>query len=289
MYVVAGVTGHTGRAAAEALLARGEKVRVILRDASKAAEWKKRGAEVAVADLSDAEALTQAFSGAQGAYLLIPPQYSASDLIEAQRKMTDRVAEAVKSSGIPRVVLLSSIGAQHPDGTGPIRSLHHTEASLRKAAKNLTILRAAYFLENWAPMLGEAKAKGVLPTLLTPGRAIPMVATKDIGRAAADALLDPPSGTRVIELSGPRDFSPEDVAAAVGRRLGRAVEILALPLEAAVPAFTAAGFSAGTAKLFEEMYSGVNRGRVAFEGGNAIRKRGMLGPEEVLGPMLQTV
>jgi uncharacterized protein YbjT (DUF2867 family) len=286
MYVITGATGHTGSAAAETLLSRGQRVRVVVRNEAKGAPWRTKGAEVAVADLSDAAAMTQALSGAQGAYLLVPPQYAADDLIAAQKVVSDALAAAVRQSGVPHVVLLSSLGAQHAQGTGPIRSLHESEAALRRAAKNLTILRAAFFLENWAEVLPEVKAKGVLLSFLTPGRAIPMVATKDIGRAAADALLDPPAGHRVIELSGPRDLTPEDVAGSLGSKLGRQVRVQGLPLEAVVPAMAAAGVSASSARLLQEMYAGINGGRVAPEGGAAIRRRGELGSEDVLGPLL---
>ena len=286
MYVVTGVSGHTGSAAADALLGRGERVRVVVRDASKGEAWKKRGAEVAVADLADVGAMSRALSGADGAYLLVPPQYAAEDLIAAQKPVAEALAAAIRKSGLPHVVFLSSIGAQHATGTGPIRSLHSSEDVIGRAAPNVTILRAAYFFENAVPVLGEAKAHGVLPSFLTPGRAVPMVATKDIGRAAAEALLDPPKGRRVIELSGPREFTPEDVAAAVGRLLGREVRVQGVPLEAVVPAMTAAGMTAGTAALMQEMYAGVNSGRVDFEGGAAIRKRGTLGPEDALRPAI---
>jgi uncharacterized protein YbjT (DUF2867 family) len=286
MYVIAGVSGHTGSAAAETLLARGEPIRVVVRDPAKGTTWKQRGADVSVADLGDASAMTKALAGADGAYLLVPPQYAAEDLIAAQKPVADALAAAVRQSGIPHVVFLSSIGAQHATGTGPIRSLHYSEGVIGRAAPNVTIIRASYFLENAAPVLGDAKAQGVLPSFLTPGRAVPMVATKDIGRAAADALLDPPKGRRIIELSGPRDLTPEDVAAGIGKVLGREVRVQGVPLEAVVPALTAAGFTAGAAALMQEMYGAVNSGRIDFEGGAAIRKRGTLGPEDALRPLL---
>ena len=286
MYVVAGVTGHTGAAAAEELLRRGKPVRVIVRDASKGARWKEKGAELAGADLSDSAALTRALAGAEGAYFLIPPQYGVDDLLAAQKPVVEAIARAVRESRVPHVVLLSSIGAQQPHGTGPVVTLHRAEKALREAARDLTILRAGYFVENWAPVLGEARDKGLLPTFLTPGRAVPRVATADIGRVAAEALLDPSSHVRIIELAGPRDLTPEDVAAALSRRLGREVRLLPLPSEAATEAFQAAGFSSGVARLFAEMYGAVNSGHMDWQRAGTVSSRGRLGPEDVLGPML---
>ena len=105
MYVVAGVTGQTGAAVAEELLARGKPVRVIVRDEARAGRWKERGAEVAVANLSDGAAVTRALAGTEGAYFLIPPQYGAEDLLEAQKPVVDAIARAVRESRVPHVVL----------------------------------------------------------------------------------------------------------------------------------------------------------------------------------------
>jgi NAD(P)H dehydrogenase (quinone) len=286
MFVVAGVTGHTGRAVADTVLARSKPVRVLVRNQKNAAAWRARGAEAALVSLDDAGRLARAFSGASGAYVLIPPQYAAEDLLAAQRSVADAIAEAVKTSGIPNVVLLSSLGAQHAEGTGPIRSLHYAEGVIGNAGKNITIVRAAYFLENWEGVLGEARKNGVLLSFLTPGRPVPMVATRDIGRAAAEALLEPARGTRIIELLGPQDWTPEDVARALGQLLGRDVRVQGLPLEAVEPAFVSTGMSPATARLVREMIEGVNAGRVAPEGGPALLRRGALGPADVFATAL---
>ena len=160
MYSVFGASGHTGRATAEALMAKGKDVRVVVREESKGGLWKKKGAEVAIADMSDRASVVRALSGVEGAYLLVPPQYAAEDLIAAQKPVIDTLAAAIRESGVPHVVLLSSIGAQHAEGNGPIRSLHVAEKAIGGAAKNVTFLRAAYFLENWAGRSTMRRGKG---------------------------------------------------------------------------------------------------------------------------------
>lgn len=286
MFVVAGVTGNTGRVVAETLLAHRKPVRVLLRDPAKAAPWTAKGAQVVTASLDDAPGLARAFAGASGAYVLVPPRYAAKDLIAAQRPVADAIAQAVGESELPHVVLLSSMGAQHAEGTGPVRSLHYAEEVVGKAAKTITIIRAAYFLENWAPVLGEAKAKGVLLSFFKPGQSVPMVATRDIGRAAADALLDPAPARRVIELVGPAEWTPEEIADALAARLGRSVRVEGLPAEAIVPAFMANGMSRGTAELVTEMYAAIHSGLLAFEGGQNLLRFGTLTPGEALAPFL---
>jgi uncharacterized protein YbjT (DUF2867 family) len=264
MFVVTGVTGHTGKVVAETLLAQGEKVRVVVRDAKQGEPWKALGAEVAVALLSDSASMATALAGSKGAYLLIPPRYDANDMLAAQRPVVEALAEAVRKSAVPHIVLLSSLGAELSDGTGPIRILHHAERALGAAAKHVTFLRAAYFIENFASVLG-ATAGGVLPTFLTPDRAIPMIATVDIGRVAAELLLDPATGTRVVELASVRRWSPADVARELSAVLGRAVTPQFAPSEAVVPALTSMGFLPGVAELFRDRSAGRARGAALRE------------------------
>src|ERR1044071_2345348 len=106
MYAIAGLTGHTGSAAAERLLERGQQVRGIVRDERKASAWKARGVELATASLDDAAALTRALSGVEGAYLLLPPDYPAPDLLAIHHRQVDTMARAVEERGVPPAVFL---------------------------------------------------------------------------------------------------------------------------------------------------------------------------------------
>ena len=282
MFVVAGVTGHTGAVAADTLLARKQPVRVIVRTADKGATWKAKGAEVAVASLDDTQAMARAFEGAKGAYLLVPPNYAAASYLEDRKKVTDALAAAVKTSGLGHVVFLSSVGAHLPGGTGPIRVVRYGEQKLGAVAKNLTILRPPYFIDNWAPVLGAAKAEGILPSFIAPGKKIPMISTRDIGRIAAEQLIAGGQGRKVLELSGPDDYSPNDVAAALGKILKHPVTVQRAPLTAVVPTFKSFGFSDDAARLFEEMYRGFEQGTIDFEKMGAAHVRGQITLTEAL-------
>jgi uncharacterized protein YbjT (DUF2867 family) len=285
MFAIAGVTGHTGRAAAETLLGHGQRVRVIVREAKQGETWKARGAEVAVASLGDPGQLVQALGGLQGAYLLLPPRYDTDDLLGAHRAMVEAMSQAVRKSAVPHVVFLSSMGAELADGTGPIRSLHHAEAALTKASRQVTILRPGYFFENFATVL-PATQDGVLPTFLTPGKRVPMAATADVGRVAAELLLDRAIETRVVEIAHVPDHTPEDIAAAVSEILGRPITLQPGPLDAVVPTFMSAGMPKGTAELFREMIGAINSGRVRHQGLPAYRRFGQLGPTDVMRGLL---
>lgn len=285
MYAVAGVSGNTGSVVAEELIRRGKKVRVIVRDAAKGETWKAKGAEVAVASIEDEAALTKALEGAEGAYLLLPPAMQSEDMPARGRDVGAVFARAAKAAGVKHVVFLSSIGAQHEAGNGPIRALHAIEEELKKSGSNLTFLRPTYFLENWGSVLGVAAKDGVLPSFLTLGKAVPMVATVDIGRIAADALENAPSGIRVIEIAGPNDYTPEQVAAELSPLVGRQVNAVPVPLEQVVPTFTQFGISQHVAELFREMYDGINQDHVAWDG-KGERRRGTTGAADVFKGML---
>lgn len=281
MYVVAGATGQTGGVVADTLMKHGQEITVLARSVEKGAEWRRKGATVAVAELEDADALTKALAGAEGAYLLVPPSYDVDNYAQNRAVMAASMAKAVAASGIPHVVLLSSEGAHLDSGTGPIITNHYAEKELKAAAKNLTIVRAAYFLENWESVLGAARDGGALPTFLTPDRKIPMVATRDIGRVAAESLLEAARGRRVIELAGPEDFSPEDIARSLSQVLGRDVKVQAAPVSAAPAVLQSEGMSEDLARLFAEMLEGINSGRIDFERTGTEFRRGVVIPVDV--------
>jgi uncharacterized protein YbjT (DUF2867 family) len=269
VFVVLGASGNTGKVVAETLLSQKRNVRVVVRDAAKGRAWKEAGAEVSIADVEDGAALERAFSGAEGAYVLLPPNFSSTQVRVDNNRRAGTIAAAIEAAGVPHVVMLSSIGAQQPDGTGPVLGLRDAEATFTRGRAAATFVRAAYFMENWSSAL-FAVAQGVLPTFLLADKAIPLVATRDMGTAAARLLAEGGSGKRVIELAGPREYSPRDVAAAVARVVGKPIAVQEAPEEAMAPALTGTGMNAEWARLFQELTHGLNAGIVVWEGGHPL-------------------
>lgn len=265
MFVIVGATGNTGSAVVDTLLSKKQSVRVIVRSADKGAGWKAKGADVAVASLDEVSTLAKVFEGAKGVYLMVPPNYEATAWLSDQQARMDRAAEAVKKSGVGHVVYLSSIGGQLPSGTGPIRAVHYGEGKLVDAVKHLTILRPPSFMENWAPVIGMAKAQGILPTFVAPQVKIPTISTRDIGRIGAEHLLSGGRGRTVVELAGPEEYSADQAAEALGTILGKKVVTQYAALSAVVPTYKSFGFSDEAAKLFEEMYTAFSTGAVSYE------------------------
>jgi uncharacterized protein YbjT (DUF2867 family) len=286
MFVVTGAAGNTGSIVARQLMEAGRKVRLLVRDPRKVAELTARGAEVVVGDLWDPGTLARALAGAEGLYLLSPPDATATSFVAQRRAQLETAARVVRQTPPGHVVFLSSIGAQHEAGTGPVRTLHAGEQALRATGLPVTFVRAAYFVDNVAAVLPIARKDGVLPTFIPAQLSVPMVSTRDIGAVAARALLDGPRGTRIIELGGPTDPSPADLARALTGLLGRTITVAEPPLEAVVPTFRSLGFSEDVAGLFRELYEGIRTGKVAWEGQGTERQRGTTDLEGALRPLL---
>ncbi|MFO0556526.1 MAG: NmrA family NAD(P)-binding protein [Polyangiales bacterium] len=288
MFVVTGVTGHTGSAAAETLLAAKLPVRVVVRDEAKGAAWRAKGADVAIASFEDPASMTRALAGADGAYVLLPPPaWNQSELAANRASLTEKLLTALRDAAPKHTVFLSSVGAQHKDGTGPIKFLHPIELALRESGLRSTLLRAAFFMENWGGSLGSALESGKLYYGLTADKKFAQVATKDIGATAAKALIEPhTSGTRVIELAGPEDLSLEDTAAVMSRVSAKPVTAVSVPVPAMVGSLEGMGASKEIAAGYGELVQGINADHVAFEGGSAQFVRGTTTLESVLRSML---
>jgi uncharacterized protein YbjT (DUF2867 family) len=264
-YVVAGATGHVGSMVAQTLLDSGRKVRVLVRDTHKAERWKKRGAHVGQVDLSNVHDMLNGLRGTEAAFLILPnlPPNTTGARGKA-KKMIDAMVHAVSGTDVKHVVFVSSMGAQHAEGTGPVVLLHDAEQEFRTLKTPVTFLRSCYFIENWMPALPDAK-EGLLNTFLPAGTKWPQVATHDVGQAAAKLVLEHPKAHRVVELSGPEDVSPSDVAAVLSKLLETEVEPLEEPLDQVAEAFHGMGFSPELAQMYQQLYQGIASKKLAFE------------------------
>jgi uncharacterized protein YbjT (DUF2867 family) len=183
-------------------------------------------------------------------------------------------------------VLLSSVGAQHAAGTGAILKLHHMERAFADLAGVVSV-RAGWFMENYAGLIPHVRATGFLPSMLGPlDRAHPMVATQDIGAVVADLLLDPSRGRSVVELEGPRRYSPNEVAEAFGNVLGRPVKAQILPPSEWPGTYADWGLSPRSAEAMSEMLAGFNSGHIAFEGSQAETMHGPTSLDQVLADLV---
>src|SRR5271169_4523408 len=259
MYVILGASGNTGSIIADFLLSKGKKVRVVGRDAERLRRFVRQGAEAFTGDVSDAAALTKAFSGARAAYLMLPPITSRED----QERESDAIAKAVTESGLGYALHLSSYGAQVPEGTGPVTGLHSSEQKLSAiSGLNVLHLRPAYYMENNLTAIGMIQGMGIFGHALLPDLKLPMIATRDVGDYAAKRLLDLDfSGKQTRELLGERDLSMKEVTAVIAHGIGKPdLRYEQFPYDQVQQVLEQMGMPPKKAAVYIEMYKAINAG-----------------------------
>jgi uncharacterized protein YbjT (DUF2867 family) len=265
MIVITGATGNTGRRAVAALLASGEKVRAIGRESKKLESLTPKGAEAFVAHAEDAAQMSKAFEGATAVYLLIP-QSADEDYRAYQDSVSDAYLKAMTSARVPYAVTLSSLGAQHPEKTGPIVGTYHLEQKMNSVpGLNVLHLRPGPFMENLFMGMAPLRTMGFLPGGTDSDLPVPMIAAKDIGDYAAKRLHARDfSGSSVQELFGPRDVTMKEVAKIVGEAIGKPkLSYMHVPAMMLEPALVQTGMPKATAKLLIEMWKAGNSGLLA--------------------------
>ena len=263
MHVVLGASGNTGHVVAQNLLARQQKVRVVGRNAAHLQAHVAQGAEVFIADVTDAAALTKAFQNADSAYVLIPPNPTSNDPLAYSERVCDAIATALKNAGVKHVVALSSIGADKSQGTGPVVGLYKLEQKLNQIdGANVLFLRAVSFMENTLPQAAVISTMGFVGGPIRSDLKLPMIATRDIGTVAAEALLRLDfRGKQTQELQGQRDITYNEVAAIIGKAIGKPdLKYRQPPDEQMRPALVQSGMSEPFANLLLEMSTSLNSG-----------------------------
>ncbi len=263
MYAVMGITGNVGGAVADTLLQHGQKVRGIVRDASKAAAWKDKGVELVTADYDDR--LTAAFTGVEGIFAMIPPNLLPEPGFPDSLARIAALKKAVLAAKPPRAVFLSSIGSEKDSGLGLITPTHILEEEIKTTGVPSAFLRAGSFMENNLHSIPAARATGNYFAFYQPlDHAYPLIATGDIGRIAAETLIQSWQGNRVLEISGPAYYSSNDVATAMGKALGKPIAAVAVPRDTWPAAMANFGLPADRSGAYIEMLDGVNSRWIDF-------------------------
>jgi NAD(P)H dehydrogenase (quinone) len=285
MYAIMGITGQIGSAIGRILLAAKQPVRAVVRDAGKGQIWADRGCEIALANIEDTASLTTAFRGAEGVFVLVPPNFDPAPEFPEARAIAAALRTALEAARPARVVYLSTIGAQASQSN---LLTQHTiiEATISELPTPITFLRPAWFMENSSWDVTPARGKGVIPSFLQPlDKAVPMVATADIGKVAAALLQETWSGHRVVELEGPQRVTPNEIAAIFAKLLGRSVRMEVVPRESWEALFKSQGMKNPIPRI--RMLDGFNEGWIEFERGEAGSQKGNESLESVLKSLIE--
>ncbi|WP_394778900.1 NmrA family NAD(P)-binding protein [Undibacterium sp.] len=285
MYAITGITGKVGGAVARSLLAAGLPVRAVVRDAGKAKAWAALGCDITVAEMEDAASLAQAFRGAEAVFILPPSEFDPEPGFPQAKRVIDAVCSALHTARPAKVVCLSTIGAQATE-LNLLTQRTLMEEVLSTLDLPVSFLRPGWFMENAAWDVAAARDSGVVPSFLYPlDKPVPMVATADVGRVAAQLLQQSWSGCRVVELTGPRSISPNDIAAAFSRILRRPVRMEVVPRAGWETLFTTQGMKNPIPRI--RMLDGFNEGWISFENATSVIK-GEVELETVLKSLVDT-
>jgi NAD(P)H dehydrogenase (quinone) len=285
MYAIMGITGQIGGIVAHALLASGQPLRAVVRDAAKGKVWADRGCELALATIDDAISLAAAFRGAESVFVLVPPNFDPLPEFPEAQAIGKALRAALEQANPARVVYLSTIGAQANQSN---LLTQHTiiEKALGGLPNPITFLRPAWFMENASWDLAPAKEQGVIPSFLQPlDKPVPMVGTADIGKVAAELLQGSWKGHRAVELEGPERVTPNKIASTFAKLLGRPVRMEAVPRSSWEALFKSQGMKNPIPRL--RMLDGFNEGWLDFEHGEAGSLKGNFALETVLNALIK--
>ncbi|HWX33038.1 MAG TPA: NmrA family NAD(P)-binding protein [Steroidobacteraceae bacterium] len=284
MFAVTGITGKVGSAVARSLLSADQPVRAVVRDRSRSTPWAQLGCDIAVADLSDTEALTAAFAGTAGVFAMVPPVFDPAPGFPEAMGFINPLSAALARAKPARVVALSTVGA---DALQPnlLNVLGRMEDVFGTLPMPVTFLRAAWFMENAAWDIDSAK-NGLIQSYLQPlDRAVPMVSTDDVGRAAAALLQEFWEGKRVVELEGPQRVSPNALATAFAKALGTPVRAEVVARAQWESIFRAQGMKNPTPRT--QMIEGFNAGWIDFADRGAHARQGSISIDQAITTLVQ--
>lgn len=253
MHIILGGTGHVGSATAAALLARREPVTLVTRSGSRADAWRRRGAQVAVADVHDVASLRRVFRQGRRLFLLNPPADPSTDTDVEECETVAAIIAALEGSGLQKIVAQSTYGARPGERCGDLSTLYELEQALHAQPIPVSVIRGAYYMSNWDFSLDTARKAGVVQTFFPADFELPMVAPADLGQIAARLLTEPAERRGLHHVEGPERYAPSDVAAAFARALARPVELVTVPREDWKKTFENMGFSEPAAESYTRM------------------------------------
>jgi uncharacterized protein YbjT (DUF2867 family) len=266
LFAVMGATGHVGGALVDALLHRGHKVRAIGRDAAKLKRLKDKGAQVFETNFDDSSRLSAAFSDCDAVFTMIPPDFKAKDPMGYQDRVGERICEAIRTSQVGKVLNLSSLGAQHEAGTGLVVGLHRQEKRLDELeGVEILHMRPCYFMHNFLHFIPEIRDRKAISSCIKGDRPMWMVAAKDIGRKAADLIMQPfMEGEPIFDFVGPRQITMVEATRILGAAIGmKEIKYVESSSQERERLMVRMGGSAAMARLMVEMEKGINEGHFA--------------------------
>jgi uncharacterized protein YbjT (DUF2867 family) len=255
--------GNIGHSVVDQLLGANHEVVIISRHPEKVDAAIAKGARLVRGSIDEEAVLDRAFNGADALFWLTPIAFDKAEYMRWATSIGQRAAALARRHAVERAVVISSIGAQHDSGIGPIGCNAMIEQAFEKAVPNVTVLRPGSFMENLLQHVGTIAQSGTMYTRYPISMGIPWIATRDIAERAVVALTDSDSkGHRLFELQGPEDLDQVQVASIVSEAIGRRVTPIEVTEEQAKQGMIGGGVPSRFADLLLEMYAALASGRM---------------------------
>ena len=259
MHIVLGATGHVGSSVLKHLIDNDEEVLAVTHSNKHKKNLESLGAQVAVVDILDTELLTQTFLRGKSAFILNPPGDISKDSANLELETGKAIIRAIKNSNLRKLVVQSTQGAQKGKNMGDLGTLFEFEEGIRGLQIPTSITRGGFYMSNWDMQLEGAK-QGLIQSIFPADFKMPMVDPSDLGKYNAQKMMKNDFRSfEITNLSGPDDYSAQNVADAFSRALGVNVKVEVIPESQWIDYYMKGGFSESSA------YSYAHMSKVAFE------------------------
>ena len=252
--LVTGATGNVGSLLVPSLTGLGADVRVLVRDESKAQGLIDLGVETVVGDLDKPDSLDAAFRGVDKVFLITPP--NPNQVIQAENGI-----QAAKRAGNPFLVRLSAGAIRNMPGALPLIAAQHaeTDETVKESGLPYNLLQAHFFMQNTMMSAQTVASDGAVYIPFNDGK-IGMIDVRDIVDVAVKVLTEDGHEGKSYNLTGPASISFGDVAAALSTAVGKQVDYVNVPLEAAREEMIGMGLPEWIADAFGEYFTAFSEG-----------------------------
>jgi uncharacterized protein YbjT (DUF2867 family) len=262
-YVLAGSLGHINKPLATQLIAAAHNVTVISSSADRAQAITELGAVPAIGSVTDAAFLAKTFTGADAVFVLIPPVWQAEDWKGYIHSVGKNYADAIKTSGVKKVVNLSSMGAHMPDGCGPVSGINRAEQELNKLdGVDIKHLRPGFFYTNLLANIGMIKHAGIYGDNYG-NNTLVLTHPNDIAVVAAEELLKLDFTGKSVRYIASDERTSTEITAVLGAAIGKAdLPYIEFTDEQNYEGMVQAGLSEEIARNYTEMGSAARTGEM---------------------------
>lgn len=258
---IAGSLGNIGKPLTKQLVEAGHEVTVISSNKERKANIEALGVRAAIGSVRDAAFLTNTFTGTEAAFTMTPPAMGPTNIIANTINAGKAFATAIRQTGTPRVVMLSSYGADQPEGNGPIKAMYNIEKLYNEIEGTaFRFFRAGSYYRNFNNNIPMIKAMGIIGANYPGNIRMALAHQDDIANAVAKELQTSFTGKEVRYIvSDVR--TPNEIAKVLGVAIGMPeLKWVEFSDEESLQGMKQAGTPEELAALFTEMGAGIRSG-----------------------------